>query len=909
MKIRKHAHINENGRRLSHGTHVGGSVEGVRQMQRMKTALAMLIALALLWPATTARAQVNAGVLFLRIAPGARAAGIGESFVAMANDATATHWNPAGLGTYPLNTEWSEYPLAPSGQVLDAVPLKNGLPYDNFTGYDLWILTDSGLTVFHPSRAAQQVKSAAATGFTAPRGNTLELSTDGVSSVSAAILRYAPFMTEDEAETIARRSAAGEVGIPLAELEPMLARIGGAMPEGYRDRTTLENVIREFRTAFLEGRVGTDRLPELRTAMAALPESGPADLSLLDRIRFTMERSVSLVLPHTIPVQLNDLIRPPVQAIASDGSTIYVAASNGLLQFNGERWEVVPPPDGIDWRTTRINCLAAAGGRRLWVGTDSGLLARSSGQWETIGSDRGLPDPRVLKITLAGSRAGWVLTNAGLAAYDGKMFSSTASVTANVGDSLRSVVERFLDTDDAVVIGRALEAVRSAGDIPADTAPLAGKTIAIPYSLGIRGDVTGMELDAYDRLWVGTTVGTFRFGKGRWTSFGYEAVLVEEATTAEALAESRLGKRATPERVQRLAEYVKLYNNLPDGQIPAGRTVYVYRNPAGAHILDMAAAGDQMLIATEVGQLEVSSGQWSRYFHGELEQDQVHAIVAEGGDVWFVTDNRVVVYQHPHKEISFMHVNWLPEFNLDLYYEYLTYVANIEGIGTVGAAITFLSYGEIIRTDELGNVGNPFHSFDGALSLSYGTRLNPNLAAGLSAKIIYSRLADQGAGAEIGSGSATAFAMDAGLLYRTPWRRLTLGAALTNVGPNISYIDAQQSDPLPRNLALGFAYRIWDSPYNRLTIIGEANKELVDLTSSTSEEVKQTVFNGGAEYWYGSFVALRGGYIYDQDGEIKTATLGAGLSYQRFEMDVAYIPSNKDLPLANTLRVSMTGRF
>ncbi|MFN3821922.1 MAG: hypothetical protein ACK4OO_06270, partial [bacterium] len=45
---------------------------------------------------------INAGVgeataIFLLISPGARAGGMGEAFVAMANDATATWWNPAGL--------------------------------------------------------------------------------------------------------------------------------------------------------------------------------------------------------------------------------------------------------------------------------------------------------------------------------------------------------------------------------------------------------------------------------------------------------------------------------------------------------------------------------------------------------------------------------------------------------------------------------------------------------------------------------------------------------------------------------------------------------------------------------------------------------------------------------------------
>ncbi|MFC1563936.1 type IX secretion system outer membrane channel protein PorV [candidate division KSB1 bacterium] len=43
-------------------------------------------------------AQSEATAEFLMIAPGARAGGMGETGVALANDAYATYWNPAGLG-------------------------------------------------------------------------------------------------------------------------------------------------------------------------------------------------------------------------------------------------------------------------------------------------------------------------------------------------------------------------------------------------------------------------------------------------------------------------------------------------------------------------------------------------------------------------------------------------------------------------------------------------------------------------------------------------------------------------------------------------------------------------------------------------------------------------------------------
>jgi len=35
---------------------------------------------------------------FLRLGPGARAMGMGGAFIALADDGTSVHWNPAGLG-------------------------------------------------------------------------------------------------------------------------------------------------------------------------------------------------------------------------------------------------------------------------------------------------------------------------------------------------------------------------------------------------------------------------------------------------------------------------------------------------------------------------------------------------------------------------------------------------------------------------------------------------------------------------------------------------------------------------------------------------------------------------------------------------------------------------------------------
>ena len=62
----------------------------------MKRFIAVLFVLQNLFSSLSA--QSEAGAIFLLIAPGARAGGMGEAQVAVANDAYASYWNPAGLG-------------------------------------------------------------------------------------------------------------------------------------------------------------------------------------------------------------------------------------------------------------------------------------------------------------------------------------------------------------------------------------------------------------------------------------------------------------------------------------------------------------------------------------------------------------------------------------------------------------------------------------------------------------------------------------------------------------------------------------------------------------------------------------------------------------------------------------------
>ena len=87
----------------------------------------------------------NAAVLFLRIAPGARPAGMGEAFVAIADDATATHWNPAGLGSYPLSDSWKESRIPAFLKPISALTALRKEGGSGYLAYDLWALTAKGV--------------------------------------------------------------------------------------------------------------------------------------------------------------------------------------------------------------------------------------------------------------------------------------------------------------------------------------------------------------------------------------------------------------------------------------------------------------------------------------------------------------------------------------------------------------------------------------------------------------------------------------------------------------------------------------------------------------------------------------------------------------------------------------------
>lgn len=305
------------------------------------------------------------------------------------------------------------------------------------------------------------------------------------------------------------------------------------------------------------------------------------------------------------------------------------------------------------------------------------------------------------------------------------------------------------------------------------------------------------------------------------------------------------------------------------------------------------------------------------------------AFVAVANDASAVFWNPAGLAYQNGRQITFMHANWLPGLTSDIFYEFLAYRMSIEGVGTIGFNVVYLDLGEQQRTDEQGNELEKFSSNEFAISASYGATVTDDLAMGVTLRYIRSNLSKFGAGSEIGSGQASVFAFDVGLLYTFPFhsRKLLWGLNISNMGPKIAYIDEAQADPLPTNFKTGLAYKLVDQKYNKLTLAADINKLLVTphgdkpadpfyqalITSwydeSLQRELDKITRSIGMEYWYSDLIALRAGYYFDKDGKVKYTSFGAGLKYSLYGFDFGYIAAPEGHPLANTMRFSLTVGF
>jgi len=913
----------------------------------------------------------NAAVLYLRIAAGARAAGMGEAFVAIADDATATHWNPAGLGAYPLANSWIENKVPADLQPLTAIASVRQSGGNDYTAFEVWGLTAKGV-------ARSDNKDWYL-------DETFSTTTD--QTVADIARQYFNLTDEEQVAATAERVAQANNRKSEEYLDSLKTAILNTVSADYSERSSLEVYLDSLMAAYGQCRINWEKVEQVEEYLTDGSKDGEITEVEADRISIAVEKSRMRFIPEELKVPYSAIFEYEPKVITSVDRGVLFGGEGGLTFYNGRTWQTFKMEDGLP--SNNILSLATIG-EQAFIGTDSGL-ARFAGQ--RLGPVQGLdklPKGPVMAIGAADLSNIWVVIDQDLYHYDGVTWSNCLAYTVLLDDTPESIAEKFAifgsetekqsmlnkmrevnrdlmlngialqanagevavedstadeneDMISQVLAGTGLDTAMVAEDsvaveevaveeIPADTAEVAaevtteeatveeipvgdfniddiepGMIIRVPYTAGLIGKVNDIFAGRDQNVWIGSEYGLMVFNGSSWDLPGYRTYRIKEGDTFDDVVAAK--RHTDVAAAETYARQIRDINMLDGDNLEVGQRIKIYRNPAACAITQICYGLKRLFFATDAGMIEYDAVYWSRSSIRNLAHTKSIGAVANGKELWLATPERVVTKASARSQFTFMHAKWLPELTDDVYYEFVSFVKGTENWGTFGGCVTFITYGEMLRTGQFGDTLDVFESFDVAFTGSYGVPLTQKLKVGLSAKIMYSKLSDIGTAYEKGKGTSTGFAVDFGMLYH--WSpRLNLGMAFTNLGPSMSYIDASQSDPLPRNLAVGFAYKFLQSDWYQVLLTAEANKIMVGLDDGFSEEMKQVVFNFGAEMAYSDLVFLRGGYIYDQEGDVKTPTLGFGVRLiNRFQFDFAYIPSTSGesaAALKNTLRSSFS---
>lgn len=250
----------------------------------------------------------------------------------------------------------------------------------------------------------------------------------------------------------------------------------------------------------------------------------------------------------------------------------------------------------------------------------------------------------------------------------------------------------------------------------------------------------------------------------------------------------------------------------------------------------------------------------------------------------------------------------------------LTWFGAARPLGSIGAIATSFNYldmGSQMGVDEDNNETGEFASYMFSISAGYGVRLSRTLGVGVSIKYFRDDLApDQTIQDGVaGGGSGDSFGVDFGALYKIPKFRSMVGVSVANLGPDITHVDAAQSDPMPRKVTFGYAGSVVNSEYGGVLVVADLLIPLYkwkDNDYSFGLETDQKEWGVGLEANYDYSLFLRIGYKSASYGDISDLTYGMGVDLEKwtnkaFIFDFAQVPQAEGLP--HVTRLSVGYRF
>lgn len=265
-------------------------------------------------------------------------------------------------------------------------------------------------------------------------------------------------------------------------------------------------------------------------------------------------------------------------------------------------------------------------------------------------------------------------------------------------------------------------------------------------------------------------------------------------------------------------------------------------------------------------------------------------------------------------------------------------------------------------------------AFDGAYARKLSDNLSVGLAARYINSNLTGGTAVQGANTKAGQSIAadiSTYYQTNEFEIKGRKSNVALGLNVSNIGAKIAYTDGADRDFIPTNLRLGTALNVQIDDYNKFSFALDGNKLLVPTApvyqttngqvdydiegnpiifsgrdnnigvasgifgsfsdapgivikddngttkevkkgSRFKEELSEINISVGGEYIYNNVLAVRAGYFYEAPtkGNRQFVSMGAGLRYQVFQLDLSYLVAlTQQSPIANTIRFSLLFNF
>lgn len=272
--------------------------------------------------------------------------------------------------------------------------------------------------------------------------------------------------------------------------------------------------------------------------------------------------------------------------------------------------------------------------------------------------------------------------------------------------------------------------------------------------------------------------------------------------------------------------------------------------------------------------------------------------IGMGGAQTALTDDAAAAYWNPaglagaeRRQAMVSHAQWLE----GLQHQHASFVQPRVWGGALGVSLTSLRSDAIEGRDAQRRTAGSFSAADTAVALSFAKQAGRAQVGG-SVKMVQQRLA---------AFQARGTAVDIGLKHPAPLKNVTLGYAVQNLGPKMSFEDSR-SFHLPLMLKAGVGY----TPSASLSMG-------YDLKYQPRDRSFQMAY--GVEFKPLESVALRAGYRHDSLGGAKTVLDGNGggalaglqggfgLNFRKdYQLDYAVVPMGD---AGNAQRVTFSAKF